>query len=74
MSISLSYKHMRVASVCGLTCDDGGGLASHLVLVHVLSIVQFPLHQNPGPESDGNISDQIFMLFDPQLSVEEVKN
>lgn len=27
-----------------LTCNDGGGLTSDLVLVHILSIVQFPFH------------------------------
>ncbi len=46
--------------VCSLTCDDGGGLTSHLVLVHILSIVQFSLHQNPGPErnSEGQAGDR----------------
>lgn len=32
------------------TCDDGRGLASHLVLVHILTVIQFTLHKNPGPE------------------------
>lgn len=27
-----------------LTCNDGGGLTSDLVLVHILPIVQLPLH------------------------------
>lgn len=35
-----------------LTCNDGGGLASHLVFVNILSIVQFPLHQDSGPEEN----------------------
>lgn len=35
-----------------VTCDDGGGLASDLVLVHVLAVVQFPLHEDPGAETD----------------------
>lgn len=39
----------RSMCVCCLTCDDGGGLASHLVLVHILPIIQFPLYQDPGP-------------------------
>ena len=43
-------------SVFKLTCDDGGGLTSDLVLVHVLSIVQFPLHENSRPGSDGGFS------------------
>lgn len=32
------------------TCDDGRCLASDLVLVYVLAVVQFPFHQNPGTE------------------------
>lgn len=42
----------RQECVCCVTCDDGGGLPSHLVLVHVLPVVQFPLHQDPGPGRD----------------------
>jgi len=33
-----------VAQEHDVVCDDGSGLASHLVLVHILSIVQFSLH------------------------------
>lgn len=43
--------------------DDGGGLTSDLVLVHILSVVQFPLHYNPGPFLDvlvGHVSQTRF--------------
>lgn len=30
--------------VFDLTCDDGGGLTSDLVLVHVFAVVQLPLY------------------------------
>lgn len=43
--------------VCSLTCDDGGGLAPDLVLVHVLAVIQFPLHQNPGPGGEEESQD-----------------
>lgn len=33
-----------VAQEHDVVCNDGGGLASHLVLVYILSIVQFSLH------------------------------
>lgn len=33
-----------VAEEDDVVCDDGSGLTSDLVLVHILSIVQFPLH------------------------------
>lgn len=35
-----------------LTCDDGGGLTSHLVFVDILSIVQLSLHQDSGPDEN----------------------
>lgn len=49
--------------VCCLTCDDGSGLASHLVFVHILSVVQFALHQDPGPEDTGSKLGLLFSLL-----------
>lgn len=34
-----------------LTCNDGGSLASDVVLVYVLPVIQLPLHQNPRPRT-----------------------
>lgn len=33
-----------VAQEDDVVCDDGGGLTSDLVLVHIFSVIQFPLH------------------------------
>lgn len=33
-----------VAQEDDVVCDDGGGLTSDLVLVHIFPIVQFPLN------------------------------
>lgn len=50
----------RGARVSCLTCDDGCGLTSHLVLVHILAVVQFPLHQNPGAGRDNQEQESEF--------------
>lgn len=52
-----------VAQEDNVVCDDGGGLTSDLILVHILSIVQFSLHENPRPFLDvlvGHVSQTRF--------------
>lgn len=51
-----SVSHV-VAQEDDVVCDDGRGLTSDLVLVHVLSIIQFPLHEDPGPFLDVLVGD-----------------
>lgn len=43
------------------TCNDGCCLTSHLVLVNVFAIVQFPFDQNPGAK--GQKSKYNFEIF-----------
>lgn len=46
-----------VAQENNVVCDDGGRLTPDLVFVHVLPIVQFSFHQNPGPFLDVLVGD-----------------
>lgn len=57
------YKHILIiiiliifCSICStlweeLTCNDGGGLSSDVVFVHILPIIQFTFHKHTRPET-----------------------